>query len=161
MDLKIRKISDRAYIPRRATEGAAAYDVYLPKDLVLHNGRHVIPLDFALEIPKGYCAEIQPRSGYASKGMVGHDYSFPAHGVLLIKDSQARYDADVQYGLIDSDYRGCVGVIINNHGIPFALRRGERIAQMLIRKVEEVNFIETTQLSDTERADGGFGHTNN
>ena len=133
--------------PKRMTEGAAAYDLFLPQDVYVRSGRQVIGLGFSMEIPKGYAAEIQPRSGFASKGM--------------LDDSDERMDSDVMYGLIDSDYRGEVGVIIHSkENFCFGVPYGTRIAQMIIRKVEDVEFREVESLSETERGKGGFGSTN-
>jgi deoxyuridine 5'-triphosphate nucleotidohydrolase len=145
MEIKIKKLTAEAIIPRKAHDTDAAFDLYVPKDTTVLTGREVVPLDIAIELPDGYCAEIQPRSGYASKGIEGN---------------VRRMNADVLYGLIDSGYRGNVGVIINNHDFPFVLVKGLRIAQMIIRKVEDATFKETTELSDSDRADGGFGSTN-
>lgn len=147
MEIRIKKLSERARIPQRMSSGAAAYDLYLKEDVYISSGRQVVGLGFAMEIPKGYAAEIQPRSGFASKG-------------ILAKDLE-RYDADVLYGLIDSDYRGEVGVIINsNEEDDFLVPAWTRIAQMIIKKVEDVEFSEVESLSETERGKGGFGSTN-
>lgn len=147
MEIKIKKLMKGAKLPQRMSEGAAAYDLSLPEDTYIRPGRQVISLGFSMEIPKGYAAEIQPRSGFASKG-------------ILDKDLE-RNDADVLYGLIDSDYRGAVGVIINsNENYNFPVPAGIRIAQMIIRKMEDVEFVESDSLSETERGKGGFGSTN-
>lgn len=147
MEIKIKKLMKGAKLPQRMSEGAAAYDLFLPQDIYVLAGRQVVGLGFSIEIPQGYAAEIQPRSGFASKG-------------ILDKDLE-RNDADVLYGLIDSDYRGEVGVIINsNEKYNFPVPAGLRIAQMIIRKVEDVEFREVESLSETERGKGGFGSTN-
>ena len=147
MEIKIKKLMKGAKLPQRMSEGAAAYDLFLPEDTYIRPGRQVISLGFSMEIPKGYAAEIQPRSGFASKGM--------------LDDSDERMDADVMYGLIDSDYRGEVGVIIHSEeDYCFGVTKGMRIAQMIIRKVEDVEFREVESLSETERGKGGFGSTN-
>ena len=147
MEIRIKKLSEWALIPQRMSDGAAAYDLFLPEDTYIRSGRQVVGLGFAMEIPQGYAAERQPRSGFASKGIPDKDWE--------------RMDADVLYGLIDSDYRGEVGVIINsNEQYNFPVPAGLRIAQMIIRKVEDVEFREVESLSETERGKGGFGSTN-
>lgn len=147
MEIRIKKLSEWAIIPQRMSDGAAAYDLFLPEDTYIRSGRQVVGLGFAMEIPQGYAAEIQPRSGFASKGIPDKDCE--------------RMDADVLYGLIDSDYRGEVGVIINsNEQYNFPVPAGLRIAQMIIRKVEDVEFSEFESLSETKRGKGGFGSTN-
>lgn len=150
MKIKIHRLLDTP-LPIRATEGAAAYDVYAASDELVLHGRQVITLGFAMEVPKGYEAKIEPRSGYASKGFAGFiDQKFT---------SEYRFDCDVIVGKIDSDYRGIVGVIINNRDRNFYIKKGQRIAQMTIYKVETVEF-EEGELSETSRGIGGFGHTN-
>ena len=145
MKVKIKLLTDEAIVPRKATPGSAAYDVYLPSDMLVKPGRSVLPLDLAIELPYGYEAKIEPRSGFSSKGM--EDYR------------KERKDADVIQGKIDSDYREGVGVIVNSHeSYPFRLSKGTRIAQMTIYKVEDAEFEEAEELSSTGR-NGGFGST--
>jgi dUTP pyrophosphatase len=162
MKIKIKLTKDGAIVPCRATDGAAAYDVYVPKDTIVYPGRQVVPLGFAMELPQGYCAEIHPRSGYASKGVEGYRCILSENGsVIAVKNTPTRYEADIIYGLIDEDYRGEVGAIINNiESVGFALAAGTRIAQMVIRKVEPTEFETVEELSTTSRGDGGFGSTN-
>lgn len=145
MKVIIKSLNGNAFMPKKATAGSAAYDVYLPSDMIVMPGRSILPLDFAMELPYGYEAKIEPRSGFSSKGM--EDYR------------KERKDADVIQGKIDSDYRDGVGVIVNSHeSYPFRLSKGTRIAQMTIYKVEDVEFEVADQLSETGR-NGGFGST--
>lgn len=155
MEIKI-KLHKGGIIPTKATDGSAGYDVYLPDYVIVEEGRQVLPLNFSLEIPKGYAATIEPRSGFSAKGMEGFHTLKLGH-----KDDNgsSRFDCDVLHGLIDSDYRGIVGVIVNNHGCKFQLHCGTRIAQMVIRKVEDITFAEIGSLTETTRGEGGFGHT--
>lgn len=145
MFIKYIKLSDNAITPKQATTGAAAYDLYIPTDFTVPTGRCIIPLDFAIELPVGFAAEIRPRSGFSAKGM--EDIT------------GARRDADVLHGLIDSDYRGSIGVIISNHTAPFTLAKGTRIAQLEIRQVQNPEFILSDSLTHTQRQSGGFGST--
>ena len=156
MKIKIKKLSERAILPKKATEGSAAYDLYIPEDIKVEEGRQIIKLNFAIEVPEGYEAKIEPRSGYSSKGIKGFIRVFYENAP---KEATRRFDCDVLVGKIDSDYRGEVGVIVHNQDVPFYIHRGQRIAQMTIYKVENVEFLESETLSDTERGDGGFGHT--
>lgn len=150
MKIKFKPLSELAIMPKKATCGSAAYDVYTPESKIINTGRQIIPLDFAIELPYGYEAKIEPRSGFSSKGMEG-----------IYKDAEKRrFDCDVIQGKIDSDYRGCVGVIVKNSDIPFLLERGTRIAQLTIYKVEEAEFEIVEELTQTDRGDGGFGSTN-
>lgn len=139
-------------VPVKATKGAAAYDVYAPADFLCRYGRNIMPLNFRLEIPEGYEAMIEPRSGYSSKGIEG---SSPC-----LSNAARRFNADALPGKIDSDYRGVVGVIIRNCDVPFHIHKGTRIAQMTFRKVESVEFVESDELTETDRNEGGFGSTN-
>ena len=154
MKVKIRPLTELAIMPKKATEGAAAYDVYVPKTINVFQGRQIIPLDFAMEIPYGLEAKIEPRSGFSSKGMEGISMLAAYDG-----ETKGRFNCDVIQGKIDSDYRGCVGVIINNQDCEFIIQRGTRIAQLTIYKVEDVEFEEVKKLTKTERGDGGFGST--
>ena len=162
MIVKIKKLSDAAIMPTKATRGSAAYDLYAPCDMRIKPGRQIIDMMFAIELPLGYEAKIEPRSGYSSKGFAGSEYE--GH------EPTERFDCDVLLGKIDSDYRGPIGVIVNNRHCPtdidghprrcsFYIKRGQRIAQMTIYKSEDADLREVDELSDTERGTGGFGHT--
>jgi dUTP pyrophosphatase len=99
----------------------------------------LIPCGFAIAIPKGYEAQVRPRSGLATK-----------HGITMINSP----------GTIDSDYRGEVSVPVVNHGkVAFTVERGMRIAQMVIMAVPSVKIAEVEELDATARGKGGFGHT--
>jgi dUTP pyrophosphatase len=101
--------------------------------------RALIPTGFALEIPAGYEAQVRPRSGLALK-----------HGVTLLNSP----------GTIDADYRGELRVIMINHGSePFLVRRGDRIAQLVIAPVAQVEIVAVEELAATARGQGGFGST--
>jgi len=129
-------------LPEYMTPGAAGMDIYaaVEEDMTIESGsRALIPTGLRLALPLGYEAQIRPRSGLAIK-----------HGVTLLNSP----------GTIDCDYRGEVKVIVINHGSePFTVKRGDRIAQMVIQPVIRAMLIETASLEDTARGDGGFGHT--
>ena len=143
-------------MPKKATIGAAAYDLYVPEDVEIKGGRQIISMGFSMELPHGYAATIQPRSGFSSKGI---------EVKVLSNDGEwtdYRLDSDVKRGLIDEDYRGNVGVILMTREYTYArtiLKKGTRIAQMQIIEVPQVELIEAEELSDTDRGEGGFGHT--
>lgn len=150
MEVKIKL--NGGIMPQKATEGAAAYDLYVPEDVVLEKGRQIIDLKFSMELPNGYAATIQPRSGFSAKGM---------EAVMANTSTEERIDADVIRGLIDQDYRGNVGVIIINrdYNDTLIVKKGTRIAQMQIIKVPDVELVEVEELSETDRGEGGFGST--
>ena len=173
MEVKIVK-NEGALVPKKATKGAAAYDVYVPEDVVIKKGRQIVSLKLIMAVPEGYEADIEPRSGFSAKGMEGYHVMervvqmhspaeaivTPNDGRLYWSDKAERFDADVIEGKIDSDYRGEIGVIIKScDDRMFGLKRGTRIAQLTIYKVEDVEFKEVEELSETDRGDGGFGHT--
>jgi dUTP pyrophosphatase len=129
-------------LPAYMTAGAAGADVVaaLSEDLVLLPGaRALVPTGLALEVPPGYEVQVRPRSGLAHR-----------HGVTLLNTP----------GTIDSDYRGPLGVILVNLGSePFVLRRGERIAQLVVAPVVRAAFREVDLLAASERGPAGFGST--
>ena len=157
--VKIKRLSDNAVMPHKMHDNDAGFDLYVPRDTELSEGRQVIPLEFSMELPHGYAATIQPRSGFSSKGIECEYY------IWEIKESgEFRIDADVIRGLVDENYRGVVGVIINVHRLitpaeRFILKRGTRIAQMQIVEVLDVELEESDALSDTDRGTDGFGST--
>lgn len=155
MNIKIKKLSEGAIIPTKATSGAAAYDVYTPRDYNIVKGRQVLPLDLSIELPYGYEAKIEPRSGFSVNGVLGY-HSKPLDNTTA---ELHRFDADVISGKVDSDYRGNMGVILYSKETYFLIPAGTRIAQLTIYKTEDAEFIETESLSDTDRGAGGFGHT--
>nr|WP_264581368.1 dUTP diphosphatase [Rhodoblastus acidophilus] len=146
VELKIKRLPHGADLPLPAyqTAGAAGFDLRaaVPADaphILPPGGRALIPTGLAMEIAPGYEAQTRPRSGLALK-----------HGVTVLNAP----------GTIDSDYRGEVGVILINHGRdPFEIRRGERIAQMVVAPAPQARLIEVDQLSSTARDAGGFGST--
>ena len=184
MKVKFKKLHEGAKLPEKATEGSAAYDLYVAKDFIVEPGRQIIPLGFAMEMKQGYEALIDPRSGFSSKGMEGHEVitrsvegplgHWMAGGRIdtealsmhlrdeprqYVAFKAERFDCDVIEGKIDSDYRNGVGVIVHNRGRrTFLIKAGTRIAQMTFHKVETVEWEETDELSQTDR-DGGFGST--
>lgn len=125
-------------LPSYQTSGAAGMDVRAAEDRTLQPGETaLIPAGFAIAVPHGYEAQMRPRSGLALK-----------HGITLTNSP----------GTIDSDYRGPVGIILTNLGHqPFFINRGDRIAQMVIAKVERAEWKLVETLDDTERGEGGFG----
>lgn len=159
MKIKIQKLDANASIPQKATDKAAGYDLRLPKHTYIESGRQIVKLGFAIQLPDWHKAVVDPRSGFSSKGMEGYVNVKAGEGVIDFGEPQ-RLDCDVIHGLIDCDYRGECGVIVkNNEQFGFWLPAGTRIAQMVITKYEDAEFVEADELDDTERGTGGFGHT--
>jgi len=127
-------------LPSRQTAQSAGFDLHANMNAIIKKGERIlIPTGIKISLPFGYEAQIRPRSGLALK-----------HGVTLVNSP----------GTIDADYRGEIGVILINLGEQdFTITRGDRIAQMVIAKVEMVAFEEVTELSTSERGTGGFGST--
>lgn len=142
--IKIKRLSEDALLPVRATDGAACFDLYTPREFAVQKGRNIIPLDFAIELPAGTYADIRPRSGFSAKGFED------VHG--------CRRDADVLLGTIDEDYRGNVGVIVRSEDY-FVIAKGTRVAQMLICDYRQCELVEADDLTETDRQAGGFGST--
>lgn len=151
-------------MPTKGSEYAAAYDVYVPEDVVLKHGRQVVDLKFQMELPHGYAAIIQPRSGFASKGMECFFKRDEGQGKAFSFIARYRLDADVIVGLVDEDYRGSVGVLVKvseplSVNDVATIEKGTRIAQMRIVKVHESEIAEVTELDMTNDRGGGYGHT--
>jgi dUTP pyrophosphatase len=142
--IKIKRLADGQGLPLpiRMTEDSAGFDLAaaVAEATVLQPGEiRLVPCGFAIAVPKGYEAQVRPRSGLASK-----------HGITMINSP----------GTIDSDYRGEVCVPLVNHGMSaFTVERGMRIAQMIIVPVPSVKLVEVKELDATSRGKGGFGHT--
>lgn len=165
MDIKVLyKGAEHFLMPKKATDGSAAYDVYVQEDTIIEPGRQAVKLGFAMALDKHTAAEIHPRSGHSLKGMEGYSLIRvdPDDGdeedTEFVSLASSRFDASVMYGLIDSDYRNEVCALIYNHDDAFMVKRGTRIAQMLIVPVLDVAFEEVEELSETDRK-GGFGST--
>jgi dUTP pyrophosphatase len=129
-------------LPRYMTPQAAGLDIYaaIEAPLLLEKGEiRLIPTGFAMALPPGFEAQIRPRSGLAIQ-----------HGIGLINSP----------GTIDSDYRGEVMVAVINLGSrPYTFHRGDRIAQMVVKRVHHARLLLAEDLDQTDRNDGGFGHT--
>lgn len=163
-DLQVRIILEEGGIlPQKATDGSAGYDLFAPQHVVINPGRNLVKLNFRLALPKGIGATPESRSGFTLKGFEGYrswkgDYT-QSHENLIPQGEPSRMNADVQWGLIDSDYRGVCGVLVISHEKePFLLAKGTKFAQMCFQRYEDVDFIPATELDDTKRK-GGFGHT--
>ncbi len=141
--LRLRPESDTDIpLPRYMTPSAAGMDICaaVEKDLVLEKGAvSLIPTGFAVAIPEGFEIQIRPRSGLAVK-----------HGIGIINSP----------GTIDADYRGEVKIAVINLGRKtYSVKRGDRIAQMVIKRVYQARLKVVEKLDETDRNSGGFGHT--
>lgn len=143
--MKIQIINESKHkLPSYATECSAGMDLYADIEnggsiTVNPMGRELISTGLRIALPKGYEAQIRPRSGLAIK-----------HGITVLNTP----------GTIDADYRGVIKVIlINLSNEPFIVKDGERIGQMVISKYENAEWEEVDSLDETERGEGGFGHT--
>jgi len=138
---RVRAVSDSLPLPRYMTADAAGMDIYadLNEDLTVPPlGRALIPTGFALALPRGYEAQVRPRSGLALRS-----------GLTILNSP----------GTIDADYRDEVQILVINLGDqPVQIHRGDRIAQLVVAPVTRVRWQEVERLEPTERA-GGFGHT--
>jgi len=144
MRVRVRRLGHAAGLPLpgRASAGSAGLDLRaaVTERTVLQPGERIlVPTGLVLEIPPGFEGQIRPRSGLAIR-----------HGVTVVNAP----------GTVDSDYRGEVAVALVNLGAePFAIARGDRIAQLVVARVEAVELEEVGELGDSDRGDGGFGST--
>ncbi len=140
--VKIRIISKSGNIPRYETPGSAGFDLpaFLDEPVTLAPGqRMLVPTGIYMELPEGFEAQVRARSGLAVK-----------HGIGLVNG----------IGTVDSDYRGELRVPLINWGQePFTIESGDRIAQVVIARYMRAELEPTDSLSDTQRGEGGFGHT--
>jgi len=143
--LNIKRISDKfndIELPHYATEGSAGMDIRaaIENEFIINSGEiKLVPTNLMFEIPEGYEIQVRPRSGLALK-----------HGIGLLNSP----------GTIDCDYRGEVGIIIYNISKDsFVVKRGDRIAQLVLSKYYKAEVIETKYISESKRGKGGFGHT--
>jgi len=141
MNIKIKKLNDNAKLPTRATDGSAGYDVYAVDETVnISLTGPIVEYDtgLAFEIPQGFYLDIRPRSSVTTKT------------TLMLGNG---------CGVLDSDYRGSLKFQFRQvspvAGKKYAI--GDRIGQILLKKYEDIEFVEVEDLSDTERGDGGFG----
>ncbi|WP_328769057.1 dUTP diphosphatase [Devosia sediminis] len=131
-------------LPRQQTAGAAGLDLAAAigpdEEMTIAPGDYaMVPTGLAIALPEGFEAQIRPRSGLAAK-----------HGITVLNSP----------GTVDADYRGEVKILLINHGkLPFVLRRGERVAQMVVARVDAVELVEMDELDATERGTGGHGST--
>ncbi len=141
-ELRVLRLRPSARLPARASEGAAGLDLCADLDapVSLAPGAFaLVPTGIAIALPPGHEGQVRPRSGLAAK-----------HGVTVLNAP----------GTIDEDYRGEVKVILVNHGRePFVVASGERIAQLVVAKVERPRVVEVDSLDATARGEGGFGST--
>jgi dUTP pyrophosphatase len=138
--VKFKRLHPDAVVPQYKTAGAAGADLVACNEepiTLWPEGVIVVPLGFAIELPPGYEAQVRPRSGLALRG-------------VSVANSP---------GTVDSDFSGCVGVILRNLGETLVIHKGDRIAQMVICRAAQAEFEVVDELSDTARGTGGFGST--
>ncbi len=145
LEIKFKRLNEKFKsipLPSYATKGSAGMDIYaaLDEPMKIHKGKiELVPTNLSVEIPEGYEIQVRPRSGLAAK-----------HGIGILNSP----------GTIDSDYRGEIKIIIINLGTEdFIIQPAERIAQLVVSKVYTAKLIESTELNNTARGEGGFGHT--
>ncbi|MCX7797891.1 MAG: dUTP diphosphatase [Melioribacter sp.] len=145
LKIKVKRISENFKdipLPEYATDGSSGLDIRaaIDNELIIPKGSFVIvPTNLKVEIPDGYEMQVRPRSGLAAK-----------YGIGLLNSP----------GTIDSDYRGELKIILFNFGKEdFVIKRGDRIAQLVLSKVTKAYLVESDNLSNSNRNEGGFGHT--
>ena len=136
--LKVKRLSKAAQLPVRASEGAAGYDLFAAEENEIPAGhRKVVKTDISIAVPPRHYGRIAPRSGLSYK-----------------------FGIDIGAGVIDSDYRGPVGIVMVNNGVQaFKISPGDRIAQLLLERVSVPAVQDVEELDDTARGNKGFGST--
>lgn len=134
--------SEDISLPAYMTDQSAGMDICAAvseETIIMPGQRQKIPTGIMIALPEGYEAQIRPRSGLAIN-----------QGITLLNSP----------GTIDADYRGEIALIVINHGSePFTVTRGMRLAQMIVQKIFQVDWVEVSELINTSRGSGGFGHT--
>lgn len=142
MKVKFKKLGKDIETPQYATEQSAGMDLraVLDEPVTLRSlERKVVMTDLSIALPRGFEAQVRPRSGLAAK-----------YGITVLNTP----------GTIDADYRGNIGVILVNLSTePFTINNGDRIAQLVVSKYERVEWVEVDDLDETDRGSGGFGST--
>ena len=141
LEITVKRLHEDAQLPRFVHGTDAGADLCSVEDVVLEPGeRALVSTGFAMALPESYAAFIQPRSGMAAK-----------HGISVVNTP----------GTIDAGYRGEIKVILINHDLreSYTVAKGDRIAQMIIQKIEQPNFKEVAVLAEGERGENGFGST--
>lgn len=136
--LKVKRLTDKATLPFRATPGSAGYDLCSAEDTTIPAGtRKMVKTDLAIAVPANHYGRIAPRSGLAFKKGI-----------------------DIGAGVIDPDYTGPLGLVLCNNGTSeFLIHQGDRVAQLLIERVAVPKVLEVQELDKTTRGAGGFGST--
>lgn len=136
--LRVRRLNEHALLPKRGSAGAAGYDLASCEDTeVPARGRAVVKTGLQIACPPGTYARVAPRSGLAVKHFI-----------------------DTGAGVVDEDYRGEVGVVLFNHGdTAFQVKRGDRVAQLILERIATPEVLEVESLDDTQRGAGGYGST--
>ena len=139
MSLKVKKLTFDAVVPTRGSNGAVGYDLYSSEDAIVPNqaGRALVGTGITVVLPPGVYGRVAPRSGLAVKHCI-----------------------NVGAGVIDPDYTGEIKVVLFNHGMSdFEIKKGDRIAQLVLERCETPPIEEISIVEDTERGSGGFGST--
>eukprot|EP00741_Cyanophora_paradoxa_P005917 tig00000949_g5735.t1 len=136
--LRVKKLSENATIPVRGSKLAAGYDLSSAYECVVPaHGKLIVLTDIAIAVPEGHYGRVAPRSGLAAKHFI-----------------------DTGAGVIDADYRGNVGVVLFNHSDkPFEVKKGDRVAQLILERISTPDVVEVDDLDSTERGAGGYGST--
>ena len=141
LEVRLQRLDPALPLPSYAHPGDAGADLHTAVDLTLAPGeRALVPTGVALALPEGYVALVHPRSGLAAR-----------HGVSIVNTP----------GTVDAGYRGEVKVLLINHDLhePVELKRGDRVAQLVIQRVERATFVEVDRLPPSRRGEGGYGST--
>ena len=140
MEIKFKKLDENALLPKYAHEEDAGMDIFSNEDIILEpRAWALVKTGFCMELPKGYEAQVRSKSGLSLKS-----------GIIVLNSP----------GTVDENYRGEVGVIVMNvSSVPYHIEKYQKIAQMVINKVEHLKCVEVKEISSSARGEGGFGST--
>jgi len=138
LNLRVKRLSSKAKIPKRSSAKAAGYDLYSASDITIPaKGKALVSTDLAIIVPEGTYGRVAPRSGLALRNFI-----------------------DCGGGVVDADYRGPVGIILFNHDeVDYQVKEGDRVAQLVLERIYTPDVIEVEELDETERGVRGYGST--
>ena len=162
MEIKVKRINENAIMPVYAHEGDTGFDIYTSEDVIIAaRSTAAVPTGLKFELPEGYGVMVRNRSGNTLKGVDGIYQTFLDDlGNMFLPKEVQKMDIKVQIGTIDNGYRGEVKILATNNEMhDVKILKGTKLAQGIVEKINRTNFIEVSELNESDRRENGFGST--